>query len=481
MPPAVHGAGPGRSIGVGFGSNKRGTKREDRRYVMTHATGTMLTAILLGCSAAAVGGAKDLDPLRQWGQWRGPLATGVAPHGHPPVEWSETKNVRWKIAIPGKGHSTPIIWEEQVFLTTAVPDGEVLPPRTSDAPGAHDILPVMRRQKFVVLAVNRRDGTILWQRDVVTELPHEGHHVTASFASPSPVTDGEHLFAFFGSEGLYALDLEGNVLWQKDFGRLRTLHAHGAGSSPTLHRDTLIINWDHEGDSFLAAFEKRTGRQRWNVRRDVRSTSWTTPIVVEKSDRPQVIVSGSQRVRAYDLATGEPIWECGGLSVENVVASPVAGDDLVFAGSSYDRPALLAIRFRNAAGDITGTDKVVWQRRQGPPYVPSPLLYGDALYYVAHFRGVLTRVDARTGKDRPGLFRLDGVRDVFASPVGAAGRVYIPSRNGTTVVMQAGPELKILARNHLDDSFSASPAVVGNELYLRGEQYLYCLARRQGQ
>jgi outer membrane protein assembly factor BamB len=270
--------------------------------------------------------------------------------------------------------------------------------------------------------------------------------------------------------------MKGDLLWQKDLGHLQTLHGHGEGSSPVLHGDTLIVNWDHEGNSFLLALDKRTGRQLWKTPRE-RASSWSTPIVAEHAGNAQVIVSGSERLRGYDLANGELIWECRGLSVENVVASPVAGDGMVFAGSTYDQPGVLAVRLDGAKGDITGTDRVAWHRRRGAPYVPSPLLYGDALLFLNHFQGgILTRVNARTGEDKPGAFRLPGLQNIFASPVAAAGRVYVTSREGLTVVVKDGDHLEILAQNRLDDHFSASAALAGKELFLRGEKHLYCLA-----
>jgi outer membrane protein assembly factor BamB len=328
----------------------------------------------------------------------------------------------------------------------------------------------------MVIAVKRRDGKILWERMVRDELPREGTHYTASLASSSPVTDGEHLFAFFGSYGLYCLDpASAGLLWQKDLGDMQTMHSHGEGSSPALYHETLIVNWDHEGESFLVAFDKRTGKQRWKVERG-RGTSWTTPIVVEQNGTSQVIVSGSERIRGYDLATGQLIWECGGLSIENVVSSPVAGDGMVFTGSTYDRQAMLAIRLDGAKGDITGTKQIAWQRNRGAPYVPSPLLYGNSLYFLYHFQGILTRVNARTGEDQPGPIRLNGIRSVFASPVGAAGRVYITDRDGATLVLTHSDKPEVLALNRLEDSFSASPAVAGRELFLRGQKYLYCIA-----
>jgi outer membrane protein assembly factor BamB len=348
-------------------------------------------------------------------------------------------------------------------------------PSYSGALNAHDEVPVTQRHRFVVLALSRNDGEILWERIVRDELPHAGGHSTASLASNSPVTDGEYLFAFFGSYGLYCLSLDGNLMWETDLGQMVTLHGHGEGSSPALYDDTLVINWDHEDKSFIVAFDKRTGVERWKVFRDGAS-SWTTPIVVEEGGTPQVIVSGSRDVRGYDLMTGSLIWKCGGLSVENVVASPVAGDGIVFLGSSYDKQSMLAIRFHGAEGDITDTKRVIWTRAQGAPYVPSPLLYGESLYFIRHFQGILTRVRARTGEDRPGPLRLTGLRYVFASPVGADGRVYITDRDGTTLVISDEDSPQVLATNWLDDIFSASAALVGAQMFLRGEKYLYCIS-----
>jgi len=217
-------------------------------------------------AAIAQDGAQDRNDASQterfWPQWRGPLATGVAPQADPPVEWSETENVRWKTELPGEGHSTPIVWDDRIFLTAAVPTGPPLAPRYSGRPGAHDNAPITRRHQFVVLALRRNDGEILWRRTVRETVPHEGGHRTASHASNSPVTDGERVYAFFGLQGLYCLDAEeGEVLWSRDFGRMHTKHGHGEGASPALHGETLIVNWDHEGQSFIAALDKRSGER----------------------------------------------------------------------------------------------------------------------------------------------------------------------------------------------------------------------------
>ena len=415
-----------------------------------------------------------LDPLNQWPQWRGPLGCGVAPRGDPPLHWGENQNIRWKISIPGKGHSTPVIWGDRIFITTAIPFGETLTPHAAHSDGAHDNEPAVKKYEFVVLAINRQDGAILWRRTVCQQRPHESSHLSGSWASNSPVTDGVQLIASFGSRGVYSLDFSGALLWARDFGGMQIKHGHGEGSSPALYGDTVIINWDHEGQSFVVALDKRTGKQRWKVDRE-EVTSWSSPLIVEHDGRPQVIVAATNRVRGYDLRSGQVIWECGGLS-GNVVASPVAGDGFVYVGSSYETRVMLAIRLSAALGDISGSDAVVWKHEHNTPYVPSPLLFDDELYYLKHYQGILTCVRGSTGSVLFGPQRLPGISNVYASPVGAADRVYIVDRDGSTVVLARGAPFRVLARNQLDDSFSASPAIVGRELYLRGEQFLYSIA-----
>ena len=415
------------------------------------------------------------DALHYWPQWRGPLANGVGPHANPPVQWSEKKNIRWKIPLAGKGHSTPIVYGERVFVTAAVPYGKAQKPVYDNAPGTHDSVPVTHPHQFAVFAISRRDGRILWKKILREEFPHEGGHETGSLASNSPVTDGEFLYAFFGSRGLYCLDFNGELKWQKDLGRMQTLHAHGEGSSPVVHGDTLIVCWDHEGDSFLYSFDKRTGKERWKAARDEK-TAWSTPLVVEHDGKPQIVVSATKRVRGYDLETGAQLWECAGLT-DNVVSSPVYGFDMIFTGNSYYQQSMLAIRLDGAKGDITGTDHVAWKLNRLTPYVSSPLLFDDTLYFLRHNQNILSRLEPRTGQPLGEPLRLDGIHDfIFSSPVGAAGRIYITGRDGATVVLRHDSKNATLAVNHLDDTFSASPALVDRELYLRGERLLYCIA-----
>ncbi len=409
----------------------------------------------------------------QWGQWRGPLANGTAPNANPPTEWSETNHVVWKRALPGKGHSSPVVWDDRIYVSSAEPFGEPVDLVYDNAPGTHDNVGVSQKHRFLLIALDRKTGAILWQRTIKEEFPHEGGHVTGSLASSSPVTDGQRIYASFGSQGVVSYDREGTLKWRRDFGRMQTLHAHGEGSSVVLQGKRLVLNWDHEGDSFLAALDTETGKELWKTPRDEK-TSWSTPITVETSAGRQVVVSATKRIRGYDLETGRLIWECGGLS-RNVVSSPIAANGMVFAANSYDWQALIAIRVEGAKGDITDTDHVAWRLNRLTPYVPSLLFESDTLYFLRHNQNILSGLDPKTGKPRFEPFRLANLRDIFSSPVSASGRIYVTSREGITVVVQTGETPKIIAVNRLDDIFSASAALVGNQLFLRGEQFLYCL------
>jgi hypothetical protein len=412
-----------------------------------------------------------------WPQWRGPTGTGVAIDADPPTEWSGTKNVRWKSPLPGRGHSTPIVFGDRIFVTAAIAIGPKLPPRPSGRPGAHDNLPVDRKYRFVVIAINRTDGSVVWQKTVDEAIPIEGGHYTASLASASPVTDGVHVFAHFGTHGLYCLDLDGNLVWEKQLGKMHTKHGHGEGSSPALHDDTLVVNWDHEEQSFLVAFDKTTGRQLW--RRDRREvTSWSSPLIVRNGEQTQVIVCGTERVRGYDLTSGEVVWQCGGLSA-NIVATPVAADGILYVGSSYEKRALMAIRIEGASGDITATDHVLWLRSRGTPYVPSPLLYDESLYFLTHYQNVMTRIEAKTGIDDPGAFRMGPLGNIYASPVGAADRVYVTDLEGVTLVLAHSEIPRSIAVNRLGEQVSASAAIAGRELFLRGDTHLFCIAEAE--
>lgn len=409
----------------------------------------------------------------QWPQWRGPSGTGVSTTAKPPLEWSQTENVRWKTVLPGKGHSTPIVWNDKVFVTTAIPVGPKLPPKMSGRPGEHDNAPVDSAFEFAVLAIDRATGAILWQKTVHQELPIEAGHVTGSLASASPVTDGNLVYAYFGSYGLYCLDYDGNIQWQRNFGRMHSKHGHGEGSSPALYGDSLVINWDHEEGSFVAVLNKHTGADRWRNPR-TEDTSWSSPIVIEVNSKPQVIVCGTDRVRGYNLESGKIIWECGGMS-SNVVATPVYSNGMLYVGSSYEKRILMAIDISGASGDISDSPRVKWTRTRGTPYVPSMLLYEDSLYFLTHYQNMLTRTHGPTGKDVPGVMRLGGLGNIYASPVAANGHVFVTDLQGTTAILTHAEIPRIIALNKLDEPVSASIALVDDEIFIRGENNLYCI------
>ena len=412
-----------------------------------------------------------------WPQWRGPLATGVAPSGNPPLSWSETENIRWKVPIPGHGSASPVVWGDHVFVVTAVPAGEGentagffgrIRNRFMGTTGSDEVL------HFVMVAINRRDGSVAWERTATTQQPHEGRHNTNSWASASAVADGEVACAFFGSRGLYCFDMDGTPLWDRDFGDMLIRLGFGEGASPVLHGDSIIVLWDHQGPSFITALDKRTGAERWRVDRD-EETTWTTPIVVEQDGQVQVVTSATDRIRSYSAETGALLWEGEGVT-ENAIPSPVAGDGMVYLMSGYGGNRLYAVDLSRARGDITGSDAIAWSLDRDTPYVPSPVLHNGILYFTKSNRGILSAHDAATGRPLYGPVRLPGIREIYASPVVANGRLYITSRDGTTLVLATGPEMQVLATNMLDDVIDASAAVVGDEIYMRGDQFLYCIA-----
>jgi outer membrane protein assembly factor BamB len=434
--------------------------------------------VLLATLATA---SPDTQGSRHWPQWRGPLMTGVAPHGNPPLEWSETKNVRWKVEIPGKGSASPVVWGDLIFIQTAVPTENKVaaapPSEPAPEPAAGPRqrgprgIPPEAELEFTLLALRRSDGKLLWKKVLRTEVPHEGTHQTGSWASNSPVTDGEHVYAFFGSRGVFALDMKGKLKWEKDLGDMRIKLGFGEGASPALYKDRLIINWDHEGESFVVALDKRSGKELWRVKRE-EATSWTTPLVVEHNGGAQVVTSATSRIRSYDLADGKLLWESDGMTA-NTIPTPVAEGGMLYLTSGFRGNSLMAVKLDAARGNLSETQAVVWRFDRDTPYVPSPLLYNGRLYFLKSNNGILSCFDARTGRKLYGPQRIESVPNVYASPVGAAGRIYLFGREGGAAVLADGPEFKLLAQNTLEDGFDASPAIVGNEMYVRGKKYLY--------
>jgi outer membrane protein assembly factor BamB len=307
------------------------------------------------------------------------------------------------------------------------------------------------------------------------EAPHEGRHEDASWASCSPVTDGKHVIAAFGSRGYYCYDWNGNLQWEKDFGDLRIRYSWGEGSSPFLSGDRFVVQWDHVGRSFVVVLDKSTGKELWRADRND-GTSWATPVVVEHNGKKQVIVSAIRRVCSYDLETGDLLWQTRGMTA-NPIPSPVAENGIVYVMGGYQESVLQAISLDKARGDAARSDAIVWDHYQDTPYVPSPLLYNGILYFLRSNQNILSCFNAQTGEPYYTRQRVDGISGIYASPVAAQERVYLAGRNGVTVVIKHGPRYEVLSKNKLDDSFTASQVIVGNELYLRGHRYLYCIAR----
>ena len=424
------------------------------------------SALLLCIAANAIA---DSTAEKFWPQWRGPLANGVGPHANPPLTWSETNNIKWKLTLPGEGDSTPIVWDNRVFVLSAIPAGN----ESTEAAGAKGTNKALR---FTVICVDRASGKILWQKVARETSPHEGRQENNTFASASPITDGKLVWAFFGSRGLHCYDLDGNLKWEKDFGLMKTKMGFGEGASPALSGNTLVINWDHEGDDFIAAFNKTTGNELWRQPRD-EPTGWSTPLIVEFNGQKQVVVNATGKGRSYDLATGKELWSCSGQTA-NAIPSPVAQANVVYLTSGFRGNALQAIRLgRN--GDLTGTDAIAWSRNKSTPYVPSPLLTDDYLYLMSGNDAMLSCFDVKTGDAHFERERLEGIRGVYASPVSAGDRVYVLGREGACVVLKKGPKPEVLAVNKLDDARSdASIALVEKDILLRTGHNLYCISER---
>ena len=448
---------------------------------------TCAIALLAGSAAAA-----DLssEAKQFWPQWRGPLGSGAAPLADPPLTWSETSNVKWKVKVPGSGNATPIVWGDRVFVLTAVPTGKKV--SATDIPAATNpnltgastgrqggvggAGPSGEMYQFLVMCYDRNNGQLLWQKTAREETPQEGHHPDNGYASASPVTDGESVYAYFGSWGLHCYDLQGNLQWSKDFGRMHTRMAFGEGASPALYGGKIVVYWDDEKDNdFIAAFDKRSGKELWRTPRS-EQTGWSTPLIVEYGGQAQVIVNAERKVRSYDLANGKELWSCGGQGA-NTIPSPVASADTVYVTSGFQRNALVAIAL-GRTGDLTGTDAVRWSRNRNTPYAPSPLLVDDLLYVVTVNNNVISCLDAKSGTPHFEGTKLDDIGiGIYASPVAAKDRVYVLGRDGTCVVLKKAPAFEILARNKLQDKATASIALAGGDLFIRGAENLYCIAQ----
>jgi outer membrane protein assembly factor BamB len=325
------------------------------------------------------------------------------------------------------------------------------------------------------MCLDRETGKTVWEKVVKEEVPHEGHHRDHGFSSYSPVTDGKLVWAYFGSRGLHCFDVDGNPKWQKELGKMQTKMGFGEGNSPAVHGDVIVVNWDHEGQDFIVALNGQTGDELWHTPRD-EETTWTTPLIVEHEGQAQVIVAATRKVRSYDLKTGKQVWEGPGLTA-NVIPTPVAANGVVYLMSGFRGNALYAIKL-GKTGDLSNSDAILWSHKKSTPYVPSPLLSGNRLYFLAGNTGRLSCFDVKSGKPLYENERVEGLENVYASPVAAGGKVYLVGRNGTCVVIKDADKLEVVATNTMGEPMDASPAIVGKEIILRGKENLYCIAEK---
>jgi outer membrane protein assembly factor BamB len=453
-----------------------------------------------------------------WPQFRGPDSSGVAEDGKLPLRWGPEAGIAWKVKLPGYGWSSPVVWGDKVFVTTAVtdkqqkpaggwggPGGFGGPPRGGFPPpgqgppgggfrkggpggfgkggfgkgGFGGGKPPDQVYRWEILCLDRATGKTLWKQVCAEHKPATPINNTNTYASETPATDGERVYAYFGAAGVFCYDLAGKLLWKKELEAHPMMFGHGSGASPTVDSQRLFIQSDNEEKSFLLALDKRTGEELWRVERDQRST-WSTPLVWTVKGGEQVVCCGNT-VRAYDPASGKVLWALGGVQGQHM-ATPVADSNHLYVGvggmMSFKKP-LLAVR-ASARGDITlkesetANEGVAWMATRVGPSMASPLLYRGFLYVLDQNSDVILCLDARSGKT---VYRerLSGAKGFTASPWASGGKVYCLDQEGTTFVLDAGPEFKLLATNALGERCWATPALAQGALILRSVDYLYCI------
>ena len=442
-----------------------------RRSALYIFTGYVLLATVLSFSTVAG---------TNWPQWRGPEGQGVSDETGLPLEWSETKNIKWKTPLPGRGHSSPIVWANRIFLTTSI-EGAVVPGKQAvkhmdegkefkhpDSVGGD------RRHTLKVLCLDRDSGKVLWERTAYDGPVYDDRHKKNTYASSTPATDGKLVYAFFGSEGLYCYDFKGHEIWKQSFGSIATM-GMGPGTSPVLYRNLVILQCDEDtGErSFIIGIDKRTGKQVWKTPRKVQA-SWATPVLARAAARTELITSGNELVISYNPATGKEYWRCKGVE-SNAIPSPLAGHNMVFISAGFPAKHTIAIKL-GGSGDVTGTPNLVWRYDKGSAYVPSPILYRGYVYLTTD-RGILTCLDAKTGEVKYEGGRIPIPATFTASPVAFEGKILLISEDGDTFVVNAGIKHEVLGTNSLGEGVYASPAISEGRIFIRGEKNLYCIGK----
>ena len=420
---------------------------------------------------------------QNWPQFRGPSATGVSEGAAKPVKWdaSTSQNLRWKTPIPGLAHSSPVVWGNKIFVTTAVSSA----PKDETRFGLYgDVEPVKNdpQHAWKVFAIDKSTGKILWERTAYDGMPKVKRHPKSTHADSTPATDGKYLIVNFGSAGLYAYNLDGKLLWKQDLGVLDAGWFYDAdyqweyGSSPTIYKNLVIVQADIQKDSFIAAYDIKTGKQVWKTPRE-EIPSWGSPTVYEGKLRSELITNGAKAIRGYDPATGKELWRLGPMS-EITTPTPFVAHDLIFVTSGYAPiQPIYAIR-PGGNGDLTlkdgkeSSEFIAWSKQRGGPYMPTPIVYGDLLYTCSN-QGVLTAYNAKSG-DRIYQERLGGTGGAFtASPVASDGKIYFSSEDGDVFVVKAGPAYELLAKNPVGEVMMATPAISDNLVIVRTISHLF--------
>lgn len=420
--------------------------------------------------------------IEAWPQFRGAMSDGVADDPSLPDSWSQTENVSWKTPIPGVGWSSPIVWGDRIFLTSVASTKEIEPPKKGLYFGGERALPT-DEHRWLVYAVDFKSGKILWEREVFRGVPQSQRHLKNSYASETPVTDGERLYAYFGNLGLFCFDLNGKLLWKQQWPPKKTRFGWGTAASPVVYKDRVYVLNDNDEESFFAALDKKTGKEIWRTERE-KGTNWATPYVWETAQRTEIVIPGWKKVVSYDL-NGKPLWELVGMS-SIAIPTPFSKFGLLYVTSGYvgdqHRP-VYAIK-PGATGDISlksgeqSNQYIAWYLPQGGPYNVSPIVYGES-YYTLLDRGFFTSHDARTGKEIYGKQRIDPASGAFtASPWAANGKIFCLSEDGDTFVIAAGAEYKLLRKNSLDEMCMASPAIARGSLFIRTASNLYRIAKK---
>jgi len=403
----------------------------------------MMRTMLLGAMIVVLAG---LARAEEWPSWRGPRGDGTSTEAGVPIRWSAGENIAWKVPIPGKGHSSPIVWGDRVFVTTCLES----------------------EKKRVLLAVDRRDGKVLWNR-VVLAAPLERKNELNSYASSTPATDGRLVYVSFLESPriqMVAYDMEGKEVWRRSPGDFNAVH--GFCSSLTLYKDTVILNADQDAKAFIVALDKATGEERWRVDRPNRTRSYCPPFIAEAGGRTQMVLAGSKCVASYDPGTGKQFWIVDG-PTEQFVASMVYTDGLFCMTGGYPSLHILGIR-PDGDGNVTGTH-VAWHERKNPSYVPSPIAAGK-WFYVISDSGMLSCIEARTGRY---AWQQQVARHVSSSPVSAAGNLYFLDDDGLTMVVKAGPTFEVVSKNALGEPCRTSPAISRGRIFVRAIGNLYCI------